>query len=61
LFTDRDEMSNLLLLPIRSLLKAECNYPVHVRTVQLRSVLITVKNRVEHYLHMGLHGKGNIP
>jgi hypothetical protein len=40
---------------------AECNYSVHVRTVQLKSVLFTVKNRVEHYLHLGLHGKGNRP
>jgi hypothetical protein len=48
-----------LLLPVRSVLKAECNYSVHVRTVQLKSVLFTVKNRVEHYLHLGLHGKGN--
>jgi hypothetical protein len=31
---------------------------MHVRTVQLKSVLFTVKNRVEHYLHLGLHGKG---
>ena len=39
--------------------QAECNYSVHVRTVQLKSVLFTVKKRVEHYLHLGLHGKGN--
>jgi hypothetical protein len=44
----------LLLLPVRSVLKTECNYSVHFRTVQLKSVLFTVKNRVEHYLHLGL-------
>jgi hypothetical protein len=32
--------------------------PVHFRTVQLKSVLFTAKNRTEHYLHIGLHGKG---
>jgi hypothetical protein len=41
------------LQPSGRVLKIECNYSVHVRTVQLKSVLFTVKNRVEHYLHLG--------
>jgi hypothetical protein len=32
---------------------------VHVRTVQLKSKSYLVKNRVEHYLHLRQHGKGN--
>jgi hypothetical protein len=31
------------------------------RGIVAKSVVFTVRNRVEHYLHLGLHGKGNIP
>ena len=44
-----------------SVIKTECNYSMHIRTVQFKSVLFTDKNRVEHYLHLRLHGKGNRP
>ena len=51
----------LLLLPIKGELKAECNQSVYVHTVVKIEIVFTVKNRVEHYLHLELHGKGGEP
>jgi hypothetical protein len=44
-----------------SVLKTECNYSVHVRTVQLKSKSYLRLKTGWSTLHLGLHVKGNGP